>query len=534
MNNRESNLDCLIIGHNDIDFGAVEAELKKTQSYSGAYLDLKANSINYHGRRIPYMALLNQTIKNKKGKDPQYSLTDVPHLGAVILKSFLQRRGYNTAIINSFNNNKEELIGLLGQSPSAVAIMTTLYVENAPIIEIAQFIRRHNDDVKIIVGGPHIFNLFANQESKTLEFIFKTIGANFYICDSQGELTLSLILQELRKEEKPDYDAIPNLAYTFDNKEFHRTKRVVENNDLVDSSPDWSFFDRKYYAPTTQLRTARSCAFSCSFCKYPLMAGPLNLLSLERIEKELDYLSEAGVKNIVFIDDTFNVPLSRFKDICRLMIRKEYSFHWYSFFRCANSDDESFDLMEKSGCKGVFLGVESGDEQILKGMNKFANINRYKYGIGKLKERNIITFASIIVGFPGETERTVNNTMRFLEESSPDFYRAELYYHYSDVPIHNQADVYGIRGAGYSWKHNTMDWRRAAELAQEMYKSLKGPVVFPAYMFDFWSIPYLTGKGLSIGQIKEFTRVAQGMMVSGLGDSVPDFSVQENQLASIF
>jgi anaerobic magnesium-protoporphyrin IX monomethyl ester cyclase len=415
-----------------------------------------------------------------------------------------------------------------------VAIMTTLYVETDPVIEIVQFIRRHNPEVKIIIGGPHIFNLFANLENMALDFIFKSIGADFYICDSQGEHTLSLILGELRGDGKHDFSNIPNLTYTFDHAEFHQTNRVIENNDLSESSADWSYFDPPYYTPTAQLRTARSCAFSCSFCKYPLMAGPLNLMSVERIGHELDYLNEAGVKNIVFIDDTFNVPLSRFKDICRLIIRKGYSFDWYSFFRCSNSDDEAFDLMAMSRCKGVFLGIESGDEQILKGMNKFANIEKYKQGIRKLKERGIITFASVIVGFPGETEESFKNTMEFLEDTRPDFYRAELYFHYSDVPIHKQADIYGIRGAGYSWKHNTMDWRRAVELVQTMYQTVRGPTVFPAYMFDFWSIPYLRGKGLSIDQITGFTRIAQEILVNSLGESVPDISRQENQLLNLF
>jgi hypothetical protein len=245
-------------------------------------------------------------------------------------------------------------------------------------------------------------------------------------------------------------------------------------------------------------------------------------------------LNEVGVKNIVFIDDTFNVPLSRFKDICRLIIKKRYLFDWYSFFRCSNSDDEAFDLMAMSRCKGVFLGIESGDEKILKGMNKFANIERYKHGIRKLKEREIITFASVMVGFPGETDDSVKNTMEFLEENCPDFYRAELYYHYSDVPIHKQADVYGLLGAGYSWKHKTMDWRRAVELVQLMYKTVKGPTISPAYMFDFWSIPYLMGKGLSLDQIKGFSGIAQEILVDSLGESVPDISRQEDQFMALF
>src|SRR5205085_10332281 len=185
----------------------------------------------------------------------------------------------------------------------------------------------------------------------------------------------------------------------------------IEDNDMDENSVDWSRFEREFYTPGVQIRTARSCAFSCSFCKYPAMAGRLNLTSLPVVERELRMLNDAGVKHLVFIDDTFNVPLPRFKDLCRLMIDNKFDFEWYSFFRCSNSDDQAFDLMYKSRCKGVFLGIESGDPTVLVNMNKFAKVDRYKYGIRMLKERGITTFASIIVGFPGESEETVKNTL---------------------------------------------------------------------------------------------------------------------------
>jgi hypothetical protein len=64
MAKSESKLDCLIIGHNGIEFGLVEERLKWTQRHSGSYDDLKANSINFHGRRITYMNLLNEMAIN--------------------------------------------------------------------------------------------------------------------------------------------------------------------------------------------------------------------------------------------------------------------------------------------------------------------------------------------------------------------------------------------------------------------------------------------------------------------------------------
>ena len=64
--------------------------------------------------------------------------------------------------------------------------------------------------------------------------------------------------------------------------------------------------------------------------------------------------------------------------------------------------------MARSGCKGVFLGVESGSNQILKNMKKGAIIEFYKDGVRWLREAGIVTVGSFIIGFPGETEETVS------------------------------------------------------------------------------------------------------------------------------
>ncbi len=530
------NLDCIIIGHNDIEFGTIEEPLKNMRKRSGAYNDLKANSIMFNNERITYMDLLNRVLIKATGRNHELHACELPHLGAAYLKSFLRKRNLNAEVVNSFNNRKEQLRKLLAQSPQAVAITTTLYVDYAPIVEIVNFIREHNSQTKIIVGGPHVFTICSDQDEMTQNYIFQEIGADIYIFDSQGESALSKVLAHLRDgEDRMNLSGIANLVYTSDNQTFHRTPRLVEDNDMNKNAVDWGYFEPDYYTPTAQMRTARSCAFKCSFCRYPAFAGSLNLTSLEVIEHELKTLHAAGTKNVVFIDDTFNVPLPRFKDICRMMIKNKFDFQWFSFFRCANADDEAFDLMQQSGCKGVFLGIESGDASILKNMNKFADPNRYRYGIQKLKERGIITFATIIVGFPGETLETIKNTMNFLIETSPTFYRLELYFHYTNVPIHDRAEELGIHGTGYSWKHNTMDWKEASEHLQRMYREIEGPRVLPGYMFDFWSIPYLMGKGFTIEQIEGFAGVAQELLVEGMDDNViPASALYEQRLVSIF
>jgi p-methyltransferase len=292
-----------------------------------------------------------------------------------------------------------------------------------------------------------------------------------------------------------------------------RANSIAENNSLDDNYIDWRTFSDFELGPTIQTRTARSCAFNCSFCNYPARAGKLTLLGMDVFEKELDSILALGnVENLVFIDDTFNVPLPRFKDMCRLMIEKQYGLNWYSYFRCSNSDEEAIELMARSGCKGVFLGIESGSPTILKNMNKAATPEKYVEGMKLLHQYDVLTFGSFIIGFPGETEETVEETIEFIKQTRPHYYRAQSWYCEPGTPVDNQREKYGIKGEGFVWSHNTMDSQEALDHIDRMFLTVRESEWLPQWSFDFWVIPYLMGKGLTRRQFADHIKDATNLL----------------------
>lgn len=500
---KSGSLDCILVGPHELDFDEYESSLRRMGEDSIAYRVLKANSTVHEGRRMTYYDMLNAMLPG----DRDLHVCKLPSLALAHLKTAVHRAGLVAEEVNFFTWETDRLLALMARNPRAIAITSTFYVDNAALTEVVAFIRKHDDRVPIIVGGPHILNVHNTYDVEARDFIYRSIGADIYITDSQGEFTLVQVLRALRTG-KAGLALIPNLAYSTDGTTFTHTRRALEENPIDQATVDWSLFDPGFYAPTVQMRTARSCAYSCAFCQYPQLGGPLSLNSIEDIEAQMHVFQEAGVRNLVFIDDTFNVPFPRFKKLLRMMIKNRFDFDWFSFFRCANSDDEAFDLMAESGCKGVFLGIESGDNRILKNMNKSASAEKYRRGIGQLNQRGILSFASLIVGFPGETQDSVRTTMDFIAETEPTFFRAEMYYHYPAVPIAREADKYGLRGTGYHWRHDTMTAEEACVAVETMYRTIDRSLIMPGYMFDFWSIPYLLGEGLGIEHLTAFVRRA--------------------------
>ncbi|WP_316239480.1 radical SAM protein [Bradyrhizobium sp. SZCCHNR1015] len=510
-------LDCVIIGHHELPFDQIVERHRRMQKYSGGYRNLKANSILVDQNRLTYSDLLNRVIGQVRGTQPAFDVFRLPHLAAHYLASFLSKRGFAVEVVNNFDHDQDRLKELLSEPPRAVAITTTFYVDDEPIIDIVKAVRRLVPDTMILVGGPRIFTICTSHEDETQDHIFTSVGADAYVFDSQGEGTLAAVLSRLRSLDLAGLSTVPNLILATGDR-ITRTPRIPESNDLDRGAVDWTNFRPATLGKTAPMRTARSCAFSCSFCSFPLMAGPLSLTSLEVLDCELRALREAGVENINFIDDTFNVPLPRFKALCRLLIDRGYGFNWYSMFRCSNADDETFRLMSRAGCRGVFLGIESGSPSVLGHMHKAATVDRYERGMARLKDFGILTLASFIVGFPGETEQTVEETCAFIRRTRPDFFRAQLYYHDVRVPIHEKAAQFGMIGAGFSWSHATMDWAEACDRVEYLYQAVSDSLLFPVHGFDLESIPYLLGNGISIDQIFAFARVAQRMLVRSFGE----------------
>ncbi len=514
-----TNLDCIVIGYNEVPFSRYEQFLHAYGEDSEAYRDLKFSFVNLEGKKLDYPGLLNHARKLAGTNGEELKSGDIPNLAAAYLTNFLRRNGHTTEYINLFQYEKEQFIEYLRADPLCVAITTTFYVVNLPVTEMVEFIRKHNPRVKIVVGGPLVNNHARNYHGDEFKTVLEDMGADIYVLEGQGELTLAQLIECLKSGG--NLSDVPNLAY-FENRELRRTKVVAENNSLDANFIDWKDFGgNRDLGATIQTRTARSCAFKCSFCNYPSRAGALTLLSIDVLERELDsILALGGVQNVVFIDDTFNVPFPRFKDLCRMMIRKKYPFNWFSYFRCSNSDQEAIDLMAESGCKGVFLGIESGSPSILMNMNKSATVEKYAKGIEMLRRNGILTFGSFITGFPGETDDTVDETIDFIRTTRPDYYRSQMWYCEPGTPIQNERQKYQIDGEGFVWSHATMDSMEAMDHIDRMFLEVEESVWLPQWSFDFWIIPYLMGKGISLDRFREFMTSAHRLLTLEI-DSIP-------------
>jgi p-methyltransferase len=264
----------------------------------------------------------------------------------------------------------------------------------------------------------------------------------------------------------------------------------------------WDEIEQDGLYHVTHTRTARSCAFKCSFCSYPANQGALTLSEPDTLRAELSHMRRSGrIDTIVFTDDTFNVPMPRFKELCRVLA--EFDFRWYSYFRSQFADQETVDLMVDSGCQGVFLGYESLDDRVLKNMHKAVNRRAYERGTEFVKRAGLMTHANFIVGFPGDVPENVQSMLDFVDEYEIDTYYMTPWFCSPATPISNERERFGVEGNYFHWKHATMDSDRAMELEDWC----RGRTRHSVWLTDlgargFWSMVQLHSNGLSVAEAR--------------------------------
>ncbi len=527
-------IDCLIIGQNDGEFDRHVRMLKFSfGTNSGAYQDLDYAFITHRGRHLRALELLN--VINADRLASPLSNMDFLWPTIAVLGSFLHKHGMTFDYVNRYAYEKEGLRDkLIKQRYRLIALSTTLYVTDTPIKDIIRFIRDCGCDAPIIVGGPYIRNRMAETDLSLVDKELKGIGADLYVNNAEGQMTLVNTIRCL--QQGLPLSGVTNLIWRKDmgpaaagNVLAPRGGRVIpisngseasgwrgshyvfnpyepEDNPLQENVVDFSLFRHEDVSHFFSLATAKSCPFACSFCCFPARAGEYRYIDVPVVEEYLNRIKALGVHTLTLLDDTFNVPKTRFKEILRMMIRNRYAFRWNSFYRSDQGDAETIELMAESGCEGVFLGIESASDVMLKKMNKTSRRRHYEAVVPLLRKHGIHAHANFIVGFPGETEATVRETVDFIDQFQPDTYKAQLWYADNKAPIWKMRDQFNIKGIGFRWSHDTMDSNEASRWLDYVLAEVKGSVFLPEDGCGQWSVFYLQRLGMSKAQVLDYLR----------------------------
>lgn len=473
--------------------------------------------INYcrQGRRG--VELTPDNPESKPAPDPirgqvleeNLSLARLTPLTGIYLADSLRKRGFETRLIHNFAIQKERLAEALQEDPTAVALSTTHIGSLSIVREIGRFVRRHNSQVPIIVGGSLVYQL-AQQPPRVRELLVEKLlegcreEVDIFVLNSQGEETLGDVARALA--HRTPLEEVKNLAY-FQDGRLRYTPAEPEDHRLDEHWICWDRFEPQEIGQNLSILTGRGCPFRCKFCTFWQLTPRVELKSIEGLRQELRSLSRLGRgRHLMVVDDLFNVTEERAAAVCRMMIEEEFGFSWSCFGRIDQITQGTARLMREAGCEYVHLGIESGDERILRNMNKGIHPSQILKGIELLKGAGLVVSGTFIVGFPGETQESLEKTIALIDRSGLDLYKLLLFRYHPSMPIYQERKQYGLQGGGEVWSHATMDVLQASAYLPEICSG-----VSRAYFeggFSPWPVyAHLREAGYSSEDILEFFRI---------------------------
>jgi anaerobic magnesium-protoporphyrin IX monomethyl ester cyclase len=458
------------------------------------------------------------------------NIWNLPSLSGIHLANYLYSQEISTKVINNFDSEFdliEEAYRSAVRKP-LIGISSTFYLGFREISRITKFLYSLDQDVRIVVGGAFANSLQINSEEKKIERNMRKHGVHYFLHAFNSETDLVSLIRKIRKREC--LSSVNNLIYFQDDDPIDgpcRQTAVAWNEPVLNKTPiNWSQLELPFVASTVQTRTVSGCPFSCAFCSYPTTAGGHHLMDIDAYEQHLiSLLQIQGVKRLVFIDDTFNVPPRRFKKLLKMFMK--YEFEWFSFLRCQYLDEEQAKMMKESGCQGVYLGVESANDTVLRNMNKRVTREKFVRGANLLTKHQIPKMVAFVLGFPGETESTLRDNRTFLQEVQAEFYTLKEFFYTKQTLVYEQREKFGLTGIGNNWAHDTMDSVQATRNRQEMFLEINDSIhVDPD--ISLWHWIYLSDRGYTLSQVKEIQRytneVVKDQMTGTFDDPHPAFT----------
>ncbi|MDD4938558.1 MAG: radical SAM protein [Candidatus Omnitrophica bacterium] len=348
-----------------------------------------------------------------------YAAPGHPHVGIAYLSAFLKSRGVEVSI---FDAGIEKDIRALSPfikdfEPSLIGVTVFSYCHHLAR-EIIKEVRK-TSALPIVAGGPHI------SATKT-QMLLEDADVDFAI-KGEGEETLLELFQALNNGK--DYSKIDGLIWRSNG-------QVVENHDRdfiedLDSLPlpDYESFGLEKYLNTREEKklpiiTSRGCPYGCNFCSVHLSMGRgFRPRSPENILKELEYWYGKGFRTFDFNDDCFSLDLERAMKVCDLIIGSgmKITYQLYNGIRADRLTKEFLKKMKDSGCNFVSYGCESGNEEILKAIEKGLKLEQVRNAVEWSNEAGIRNSVNFIIGHPHETYRTAMETLDFAKSLPCDF-----------------------------------------------------------------------------------------------------------------
>ncbi|WP_300491537.1 radical SAM protein [Flavobacterium sp.] len=363
-----------------------------------------------------------------------------PPLGLLYISGYLLERNISNAVYDStFYSQPEQLDYIAEIQPDVIAIYTNLMTK----VEVIRLIRILKTDYRygfptIILGGPDVTYNCEN---------YLNAGADFLII-GEGEETTYQLYQAIM--EQSDYTAVDGIAF-FDNGQLIKTKARTKFKELDELPlPNRKAVPIEKYLQTWKtnhgkssmtISTQRGCPYTCKWCSTAVYGQSYRRRPAQQVAAEMRLLKDQyNPDTLWFVDDVFTVSHKWLTEFHKEVLTQDAKVPFECITRAERLNDAILQLLKEAGCYRIWIGAESGSQKIIDLMDRRVDVSVVKQAIQKTNALGIETGTFIMVGYPGETEDDIHQTIQYLKEANPTEYTITVAYPIKGTSLYNEVE----------------------------------------------------------------------------------------------
>lgn len=384
-----------------------------------------------------------------------------PRLGIAYIAAFLRERGVAVGILDckAEEIDREQAAARISNFQPDIIGVTAFTEEITEAAELCQAVKKMNRDIITVIGGAHAS---AIPEQTLAEF--KDI--DIAVC-GEGE---EIFWEIAQARDNFDWTKVNGIAFRKDGEIIrNQPQELIKDVDSL-PYPTWDLFPLHRYRRRTihslgekghkdvlelPILSTRGCPYRCNFCFHAY--GPTaRFRDYKKVVDEIEFhINTYGATQFFFADGTFGIRKSDVIGLCNEIIKRglHKKITWSAPTRADAVTEETLRLMKQAGCLTCGIGVESGDEQILKNSGKGETKEQIRKAVAIAKKIGLPIEASFVIGHPNETRESIQRTIDFAKELDINLFSIGIMIPYPGTKIMQLAE----RGEG-NYRLLTKDW----------------------------------------------------------------------------
>jgi anaerobic magnesium-protoporphyrin IX monomethyl ester cyclase len=362
-----------------------------------------------------------------------------PPLGLLYVSAYLKSKNISNAVFDTtFSSQKAQLAFILENKPKIICIYTNLMTK-IEVIKLIKILKTQDFDFpKIVLGGPDVTYNVGN---------YLKAGADYLIIGEGEETTFELYNAIMNTGDCHQVDGIAflennQIVQTIARSKFKELDELpLPNRAAINMQNYLETWKTNHGQSSITISTQRGCPYTCKWCSTAVYGQSYRRRPANQVADEMKMLKDQYQPDAIwFVDDVFTVSHKWLIAFREEVLKQDAVIPFECITRAERLNDDILQLLKEIGCFRIWIGAESGSQTIIDAMDRKVDVNQVKKVIQDTNAMGIETGTFIMLGYPGETEKDITETIQYLKDANPTLYTITVAYPIKGTSLYNEIE----------------------------------------------------------------------------------------------